>query len=67
MTNPVKTQVVGRLGEHPDRPGRLALFHADGAVSNYFGTDETRGDVARVLARAGLRLLDNNDVVISAK
>ncbi len=55
-------RIVGRLGRTLERPERLALIYPDGTVSNWFAWDETREEIAVVLARAGLILRDDDTV-----
>ncbi|EHM01225.1 hypothetical protein HMPREF9946_02186 [Acetobacteraceae bacterium AT-5844] len=54
---------IAFLAVRPDRPERLALFRPDGALSNTFGADESREEIAAMLARNGLRLLTDGSVV----
>jgi hypothetical protein len=46
---------VGFIAERSDRECRLAMFHADGALSNTFGRGETFGTIAASVAPHGLR------------
>jgi hypothetical protein len=55
--------IIARLVRTPDRPERLALIKPDGRVSNWFAYDDTREDIAAVLAKAGLTLRDDDTVV----
>lgn len=54
---------VGFIATRPDRPERLALFRPDGTLSNSFGQDEGRAEIAAILAPAGYHLLEDGSVV----
>jgi hypothetical protein len=59
------TEVIATIGYHPSRPERLALLHPDGSVSNYFGQDETREQIACILAAHRMILRDDDTVVMA--
>lgn len=48
------SDAVGFIGSRKDRPERLALFRADGSLSNTFAIDETIETLRPALAAAGL-------------
>lgn len=55
MTRPaLPADAIGFLARRKDRPERLALFAANGALSNTFGMDETIETLRPVLAQSGL-------------
>jgi hypothetical protein len=54
--------IVARLGRASDRPERLALLRSDGTVSCWFARNETREEIAAVLAKSGLVLRDDDTV-----
>lgn len=54
---------IGFVARRIDRPERLALFRADGTLSNSFAQDDTLETVAAILARSGLRLTEAGVVV----
>jgi hypothetical protein len=60
------TDPVGHLARDPARPERWTLFHSDGRVSNRFGRDTDRAEIAAVLADAGMVLRDDDTVVLVA-
>jgi len=45
---------IGFIGSRQDRPERLALFRADGSLSNTFAIDETIETLRQALLAAGL-------------
>ena len=45
---------IGFIGHRDDRPERLALFRADGSLSNTFRIDETIETLRPALAAAGM-------------
>ena len=45
---------IGFIGRRDDRPERLALFKADGSLSNTFRIDETIETLRPALAAAGM-------------
>jgi hypothetical protein len=53
-TPPLTADAVGFISRRKDRPERLALFHANGALSSTFGMDETMDDLRAALAKAGM-------------
>ena len=55
--------VIAYLGRHPDRPERWALMRPDGSVSNWFARDETRREIADLLAQVGMTLRNDGSVV----
>lgn len=63
MPKPADPEIVGTLGTHPRYPGRLAILHPDGALSNTFGLGETRDEVATLLRRLGMELRDDNSII----
>ena len=55
LTRPVlPADAIGFLARRKDRPERLALFAANGTLSNTFGMDETIETLRPVLAESGL-------------
>lgn len=54
---------VGFVAARADRPERLALFRADGSLSNTFAIDETIDTLRPILAASGLTLLADGVVV----
>lgn len=58
-TKPISTpalpaDAIGFIGSRRDRPERLALFRADGLLSNTFAIDETIETLRAALLAAGL-------------
>jgi len=45
---------IGFIGRRKDRPERLALFGADGSLSNTFSPDDTLDTLRPLLASGGL-------------
>ncbi len=45
---------IGFIGRRDDRPERLALFKADGSLSNTFRIDETIDTLRPALAAVGM-------------
>ena len=56
-------RIVAYLGRHPSRPDRLALMRPDGSVSNWFARDQSRREIADLLAQVGMILRDDGSVV----
>lgn len=54
---------VGFIGRRVDRPERLALFHANGTLSNTFGIEETEETIGEQLRAHGMRLIEGGVVV----
>jgi hypothetical protein len=54
---------VGFVAARADRPERLALFRADGSLSNTFAIDDTLDTLRPVLAASGLTLREDGVVV----
>lgn len=54
---------IGFIARRADRPERLALFRADGSVSNTFATDDTLDSLRPLLAAAGLTVREDGVVV----
>lgn len=52
------SDAVGFIGSRKDRPERLALFRADGSLSNTFAIDETIETLRPALVAAGLSVDD---------
>jgi hypothetical protein len=68
MSKPIETpalhaEAVGFIGRRADRPERLALFRADGSLSNTFAADDTLDTLRPVLAASGLTLRADGVVV----
>lgn len=68
MSKPIETPVlpadaVGFVARRAGRPERLALFRADGSLSNTFAQDETMESLRPILARSGLTLRADGVVV----
>jgi hypothetical protein len=61
--NAMSDIILARLVRTPERPERLALIRPDGRVSNWFACDDTREDIAAILADAGLTLRTDDTVV----
>lgn len=66
-TQPISTpalpaDAIGFIGSRRDRPERLALFRADGSLSNTFAIDETIETLRPALLAAGL-LVDGVGIV----
>lgn len=59
---PDAARVVGYIARRPDRPERLALFHADGRLSNSYASDMTFDAVRWAVLAAGLEV-DRNGIV----
>jgi hypothetical protein len=57
------SNAIGFVAVRADRPERLALFRADGTLSNSFAQDDTMETVAAVLASKGLCLIEGGAVV----
>lgn len=57
------TEIVGRIERTKEHPERFSLLRADGSLSNHFGQDESREDVAVILRQNGMILRDDNMVV----
>ena len=55
---------IYRIARTADHPERWTLLFPDGSVSNRFARDESRTDVALILANAGMTLGDDNTVTI---
>lgn len=53
---------LGFVSSRQDRPERLALFDANGAVSETFAIDQDMDDVAELLLKAGL-IMDEHGIV----
>lgn len=53
---------IGFIGRRDDRPERLALFRADGSLSNTFRIDETIETLRPALAAAGMAVDDQGIV-----
>jgi hypothetical protein len=51
---PLPADAVGFIGRRKDRPERMALFLADGTLSNTFSPDDTLATVRAMLAPAGM-------------
>lgn len=60
-TPPDAARVVGYIARRPDRPERLALFHADGKLSNSFPSDFDFAAAAASVRGAGLDV-DRNGI-----
>jgi hypothetical protein len=54
---------VGFISRRADRPERLALFAADGTLSNTFGAADTIDSLRPVLAAAGMTITEDGAVV----
>lgn len=54
---------IGFIGRRADRPERLALFRADGSLSNTFAQDDTLETLRPILAGKGLILREDGIVV----
>ena len=53
---------IGFIGRRDDRPERLAMFKADGSLSNTFRIDETIETLRPALAAAGMAVDDQGIV-----
>ncbi len=69
MTPPatLPADAIGFVARHPERPERLALWHRDGSLSNWFARDLTREAIAAILATYGFRLADDDSVTREAQ
>lgn len=54
---------VGFIARRADRPERLALFRADGSLSNTFGVADTLDTLRPALAASGLTVREDGVVV----
>lgn len=54
FTPALPADAIGFIGSRRDRPERLALFRADGSLSNTFAIDETIETLRPALLAAGL-------------
>lgn len=57
------SDAVGFVGRRVDRPERLALFRADGTISNTFGIEDTFETLRPVFTQHGMTLRDDGIVV----
>ncbi|NMJ42810.1 hypothetical protein GWK16_16310 [Roseomonas sp. JC162] len=64
MTHPaLPAEAVGYVSRRVDRPERLALFRADGTISNTFGIEDTYETLRPVFAEHGMTLREDGIVV----
>lgn len=56
-------EIVGTVKPRSGRPERLALYRADGKLSNTFGLDDTIATLQPIFAAQGLVLRDDGTVV----
>jgi hypothetical protein len=54
---------VGFIGRRKDRPERLAMFAANGALMATFSPDDTTDTIAALIAPQGLRVVEGGIVV----
>ncbi len=60
-------RIVGRLGHHPDRPERFAIIDPNGKPLGWWGIDQSRAEIAAIIAMSSYTLHDDDVVTETVK